>query len=150
MEEQEMNFSSGEVDLDTIREVKNAVKIPVIGNGNINSYEDAVHMFEYTGCNGIMIGRGALGRPWIFQELTTKTFAIENTEILKTIIEHIKLETEYLGEKVGIKHMRKHIAWYIKGMKDATKIRERVNTIETRKELEECLIEFILTLHRHL
>lgn len=133
-------FYSEKADLDIIKKVKESVNIPVIGNGDITSIETATKMFEYTGVDGIMIGRGALGRPWIFEEIINmKEQSKSKEEKLNIILKHIKLVCDIKGESVGIKEMRKHIAWYVKNLKDASKLREKINTTTSRKELESML-----------
>lgn len=140
-------FFSGDVDLKAIKEVKEAVKIPVIGNGNIQDEESALKMFEYTGVDGIMIGRASIGNPWIFKRLihflqtNEKLPAIDNKEKLHTILKHIELETKEKGERIGIQELRKHMACYIKGIDDASKIRTKINSIDNKQELEELLKE---------
>ncbi len=140
-------YYSGQADWDIIKEVKKSVNIPVIGNGDIKSKEDALKMFEYTGVDGIMIGRAALGNPWIFKDIISylkgeKVGTVSNEEKYKTIIKHINYETEEKGELVGIKEMRKHICAYIKNMPDATTLRQKINNIETKNELITCLTEY--------
>ncbi len=140
-------FFSGDVDLGIIKQVKEAVKIPVIGNGNIVDEESALKMFEYTGVDGIMIGRASIGNPWIFKRLIhflqtkEKLPEIKNEEKLQTILKHIELEVREKGERVGIQELRKHMACYIKGIDDASKIRTKINTINNKEELEELLKE---------
>lgn len=140
-------YYSGIADWEIIRKVKEAVNIPVIGNGDIKSKEDAEKMFRQTNVDGIMIGRAAIGNPWIFEEIINylsgkEQRKVSNKERLDTIIEHIDLAVEEKGEVIAIKEMRKHLAYYIKNMKEASKLRERINRIETRKELIECLQEY--------
>ena len=140
-------YYSGQADWDIIKEVKKSVNIPVIGNGDIKSKEDALKMFEYIGVDGIMIGRAALGNPWIFKDIISylkgeKVETVSNEEKYKTIIKHINYETEEKGELVGIKEMRKHICAYIKNMPDATTLRQKINNIETKNELITCLTEY--------
>ena len=139
-------FYSGNADWDIIKKVKENVKIPVIGNGDVKNYKDAKKMFETTCVDGIMIGRAALGNPWIFEELIlnmqNKEFSISNSEKLNLILEHLNLTIEDKGERVAIMEMRKHISWYIKNTKDASKIREHVNKITDKNELVKILFEY--------
>lgn len=139
-------FYSGKADWDIIKKVKESVKIPVIGNGDVKNYEDANKMFETTGVDGIMIGRASLGSPWIFNEIIcgmqNKEFYISNTEKLNLILEHLNLEIEDKGEHVAIMEMRKHISWYIKNTKDASKMRDKVNQITDKDELVKILTEY--------
>ncbi|MCI8587443.1 MAG: tRNA dihydrouridine synthase DusB [Clostridia bacterium] len=141
------DFYGNVVDLDIIKQVKETVKIPVIGNGDIKDEETALKMFEYTGVDGIMIGRASMGNPWIFRniihflETGEKLPQPTNEEKLKIIKEHIDLAVETKGEIVAIKELRKHMVCYIRGIKDATKMREYINKIDTKKELVEKLEE---------
>lgn len=138
-------YYSGAADWDIIRQVKEAIKIPVIGNGDVVSAEMAVRMQEETGCDGVMIGRGAQGNPWIFRELkeykdTGKIPERPDWDTVKTtLLRHARLQIEFKGEYSGIREMRKHASWYTKGMKGAAKLRDKVNQVETYTQLEELL-----------
>lgn len=140
-------FFSGEVDLEAIKKVKESVSIPVIGNGNIVDEESALKMFEYTGVDGIMLGRASMGNPWLFQRIIhylqtgEKLKEVSNKEKLETIIEHINLEVEKKGERVGIPELRKHLACYIKNLPNASKIRVTINQINSKNQLIEYLKE---------
>ena len=141
-------FYSGNADWDR-KKVKESINIPCIGNGDIKSPEDALKMFKATNVDGIMIGRASLGNPWIFKNiidyLETGTYDYSfpnNSQKLKLIIEHINLEVEEKGEDIGVKEMRKHLSWYIKNLKDASRIREKINTLKTKQEVIDCLEEY--------
>ena len=145
------NIIHGHVDLDIIKQVKENVKIPVIGNGDIRTVEDAKRMFEYTGVDGIMIGRAVLGAPWvigqIIDELNGKEKQeISNKERLEIIKEHLNLAIKDKGEYIAIREMRKHICGYIKNLKQSSKFREKVNRIEDVNELIICLDEYFNSL----
>lgn len=141
-------YYSGQVDLEIIKRVKEAVKIPVIGNGDVKTAEDVRKMFEYTGVDGIMIGRGILGEPWkindIIQELTTGQKSQERTpmEKLKIIKEHIELEMIEKGEYVGVREMRKHICWYLKNLPNSSQVRQTINMLESKDEVIETLEQY--------
>lgn len=140
-------FFGGDVDLDIIKKVKESVNIPVIGNGNIVDEESALKMFEYTGVDGIMIGRTSIGNPWLFKRIIhflqtgEKLQEVSSKEKLETIIKHIELEVEEKGERVGIQELRKHMACYIKNLPNASKIRMKINQINQKDELIKYLKE---------
>lgn len=141
---------SGKVDLDIIKKVKENVKIPVIGNGDIVDEETALKMFEYTGVDGIMIGRGTFGNPWIFErikyflETGEKLPEITKQEKLRVIKEQIKLELENKPEVTAIREMRKHIAWYTKNMPNSSEFRCEINKIEDKDLLMKTVEEYFL------
>lgn len=142
-------FYSGTADWDIIKKVKESVNIPVIGNGDIKSPEDAYKIFEQTNVDGIMVGRASLGNPWIFKHIIDylQTGKYDNSfpnneQKLELIVKHIDLEVQEKGEDVAIKEMRKHLSWYIKNLKEASKIREKINTLKTKKEVIDCLVEY--------
>lgn len=143
-------YYSGKADWDIIRQVKEAVSIPVIGNGDVTSGEKALELRRQTGCDGVMIGRGAQGNPWIFSELLEyeKTGVLparpDISVIRETMLRHARLQIEYKGEYLGIREMRKHVAWYTKGLKGSAKLRDEINRVESYEELEELLNQKIV------
>ena len=150
-------YYSGTCDLEIIKQVKESVKIPVIGNGDIKDIKSAIKMFEYTGVDGIMIGRASLGNPWIFKNIieglkwgTQKgqtTFSPPtNQERLNTIIEHLDLMIEEKGEYIAIREMRKHISGYTKNLPNSSRFREEMNKIEDKEKLIEYVKEYILNI----
>lgn len=137
------------VNIDIIREVKNAVSIPVIGNGDIIDGKSAAKMLEETGCDMVMVGRGALGRPWVFQEINAylehEVILPEPTVMQKmhVMLKHIEKICEYKGERIGIREARKHAAWYTKGLHGAANYRARIGLIESIEELAQIAAELI-------
>ena len=138
-------YYSGRADWEIIRQVKEAVSIPVIGNGDVVSGETAQAMMRQTGCDGVMIGRAAQGNPWIFRELadyerTGKTAARPSKEELRAaMLRHVRLQIEFKGDYLGIREMRKHVSWYTKGMEGSAKLRDAINRVESYEELEELI-----------
>ena len=145
---------SGKVDLDIIKKVKESVKIPVIGNGDIVDEESALKMFEYTGVDGIMIGRGTFGNPWIFErikyylETREKLPLVTNEEKLRVIKKQIQLELDNKPEVTAIREMRKHIAWYTKNMPNSSEFRCEINKIEDKEQLMEIVEDYFLKVNR--
>ena len=142
-------FYSGKADWDIIAEIKQAINIPVIGNGDVFEVEDAVNMLEKTKCDAIMIGRGAQGNPWIFNRINhyMKTGKIlpEPTleEKITTAIRHMNLAVAEHGDYVAVREMRKHIGWYLKGLKNSAKYRDQINKITDYKEVIAMLEEYM-------
>lgn len=138
-------YYSGEADWDIIRQVKEAVKIPVIGNGDVFSPQAAKRMVEETGCDGIMVARGAKGNPWIFREITeyleTGITPDRPTveEVKEMILRHGRMMIEFKGEMAGMREMRKHVAWYTAGYPNSSSLRNAINTVETLDELVELI-----------
>ena len=138
-------YYSGEADWDIIRRVKEAVKIPVIGNGDVWGPKEARRMLDTTGCDGVMIARGAQGNPWIFKQIS---HYLDTGELLQKpdarevgamILRHARLQIQLKGELIGMKEMRKHIAWYTAGLPHSAAIRRECNTLETLAQLEALL-----------
>ena len=142
-------YYSGKADWDVIKDVKNALSIPVIGNGDIWSADDAVNMFQYTGCDAVMVARGAQGNPWLFSQIAQRLSG--NTDItfpspkerLRVALEHITSLIEEKGESRGIKEARKHIAWYIKGLQGSSVIKTEIFKISDFATMRSALYSYI-------
>ena len=136
-------FYSGKADWDIIREVKEAVSIPVIGNGDLLTAKDVIAMYQQTGCDGFMIARGAQGNPWIFRQILHYFETGEHLskpsfgEVTDMVLRHARLMLDFKGEYTGIREIRKHGAWYTAGYPNSAKLRVMINEVETYNELEE-------------
>ena len=139
-------FYSGKADWDIIRQVKEAVSIPVIGNGDLLTAEDVIAMEEQTGCDGFMIARGAQGNPWIFRQILhyfeTGEHLAKPTleEVTQMILRHARMMLEFKGEYIGIREIRKHAAWYTAGYPNSARLRVAINNVESFEALEELLM----------
>ncbi|MCR3956660.1 MAG: tRNA dihydrouridine synthase DusB [Gudongella sp.] len=140
-------FYSGKADWDYIGKVKEAVDIPVIGNGDIFTPQDALDMMDRTGCDGVAIGRGAMGNPWIFRQINQlingeKPEGPSTQEILETSIRHMNMVCDIKGERIGVREMRKQLAWYIKGMRNSNEIKNKINTMVDKDSIVKLLVEY--------
>ena len=141
-------YYSGQADWDIIGEVKSQISIPVIGNGDVTSVEDAIRIKDHTGCDAIMIGRGAQGNPWIFKRIDhyMKTGQLldppSKDEKIDIAIKHMGLAIKEHGEYVAVREMRKHIGWYLKGMKHSARFRDQINHMVTAKEVIDTLNQY--------
>ena len=140
-------YYAGKADWDIIRQVKEAVSIPVIGNGDLLTPEDVTAMKEQTGCDGFMIARGAQGNPWIFRQILHYFETGEHlekpsfAEVTQMILRHARMLMDFKGDYIGIREIRKHAAWYTAGYPHSSQLRVKINEVESYEELEELLTE---------
>lgn len=141
-------YYSGKVNYEIIKSVKESINIPVIGNGDIFDIKSAQEMFDRTNCDGIMIARGIQGNPWLIKRLKKyfeDSIVLDKPNVEEKIdmsIKHLKLAIEYYGEKVAIPKMRKHISWYLKGLKNSTYVKDKINKLTNKKEVINTLNEY--------
>ncbi len=142
-------FYSGEADWDIIGEVKARLSIPVIGNGDVFSAEAAAELIRQTGCDGVMIGRGALGNPWIFRDVVSYLqkgivgFPPSPSKKISMALRHLRMLCDYKGERVAVNEMRKHIAWYLKGLRDSGRIKAIINKALSEAEIRSVLQAYL-------
>ena len=148
-------FYSGQADWDIIRAVKQAVAIPVTGNGDIRTPQDAKRMLTETGCDGIMIGRGAQGNPWIFRQVARYLATGELlpppalTERINMLLRHLDMLVEHKGEYIGIREMRSHAAWYTKGLPNSAELRLKFNQALSRDDFIRIMEEYCLSVDKN-
>lgn len=141
-------FYSGQADWEYIKKMKEEVSIPVIGNGDVFNPQDALKMLEHTKCDGLLIGRGSMGNPWIFRRILNLLEGKSDThpgkeEIIHIIIRHLEMACEYKGEQVGVTEMRKHIAKYLKGMENSNEVKNLVNKANHKEKVKEILLAYL-------
>ena len=146
-------YYTGSADWDIIARVKEAVSIPVIGNGDVRDVQSARKMLDETGCDGIMIGRAAQGNPWIFRQITryledgTETARVSPQEMKEVILRHADLQLAVKGEYTGIREMRKHVSWYTTGLPHSARFRQQVNEMQTMEQLRESVEMLFLDMY---
>lgn len=124
-------YYSGKADWDAIKNLKEKLSIPVIGNGDVFKYEDIQKMIDYTGCDGVMVARGSLGNPFIFSNKE-----VSKNEVIETALEHLELMVKVKGEHIGMLEARKHMAWYVKGMHSAARTKDTINSISKLDDMK--------------
>jgi len=141
-------YYSGKANWDIIREAKEGVSIPIIGNGDVSSGQDLLNILKHTNCDGVMIGRAAMGNPWIFRELVNTLEGIpykrpDMQEVIDTMLLHGRLLIEHKGEYIAMREMRKQVSWYTKGLQNATKLRNDINLVEKYEDLTDLIQKFL-------